>query len=339
MLQVLEANARRGAELVKQVLSFARGIEGKQTILQTKHLIREIQQIARETFPKSIQVWIEVAEDLWTVTGNATQLHQVLMNLCVNARDAMPFGGTLKILAENVTIDENDARVNLDARAGNYITITISDTGVGIPSEIRDRIFEPFFTTKEVGKGTGLGLSTVVGIIKSHRGFITVNSAVGEGTQFKIFLPAAMTMNPLDANMAGTIAGGNELILVVDDEAAIREVTRAALETCGYEVLTAQDGMDAISIYVQHKNDISLALIDVMMPSMDGLTTIRILRKINPNIKIIAVSGLLSNYQSADLALSEVDACLQKPYTIEALIQEIQGILKIGALANALENC
>lgn len=339
MLQVLEANARRGAELVKQVLSFARGIEGKQTILQTKHLIREIQQIARETFPKSIQVWIEVAEDLWTVTGNATQLHQVLMNLCVNARDAMPFGGTLKILAENVTIDENDARVNLDARAGNYITITISDTGVGIPSEIRDRIFEPFFTTKEVGKGTGLGLSTVVGIIKSHRGFITVNSAVGEGTQFKIFLPAAMTMNPLDANMAGTIAGGNELILVVDDEAAIREVTRAALETCGYEVLTAQDGMDAISIYVQHKNDISLALIDMMMLSMDGLTTIRILRKINPNIKIIAVSGLLSNYQSADLALSEVDACLQKPYTIEALIQEIQGILKIGALANALENC
>ncbi len=338
MLQVLEANARRGAELVKQVLSFARGIEGKQTILQTKHLIREIQQIARETFPKSIQVWIEVAEDLWTVTGNATQLHQVLMNLCVNARDAMPFGGTLKILAENVTIDENDARINLEAREGNYISITISDTGVGIPSEIRDRIFEPFFTTKEIGKGTGLGLSTVVGIIKSHRGFITVNSAVGEGTQFKIFLPAVMTINPLDANTAGTIAGGNELILVVDDEAAIREVTRAALETYGYGVLTAQDGLDAISIYVQHKNDISLALIDMMMPSMDGLTTIRTLRKINPDIKIIAVSGLLSNYQSTDLALSEVDACLQKPYTIEALIQEIHGILEVKSWVNAVEN-
>lgn len=329
MLQVLEANAKRGAELVKQVLSFARGVEGKQTVLQTKHLIREIQQVARETFPKSIEIWTEVPDNLWTVTGNSTQLHQVLMNLCVNARDAMPFGGTLKILAENLTIDENYARVNLDAKEGNYIAITITDNGVGIASEIRDRIFDPFFTTKEIGKGTGLGLSTVVGIIKSHHGFIRVNSAVGEGTQFKIFLPAVKAINPLETNIVGAMSGRNELILVVDDEAAICEVTRAALETYRYRVLIARDGIDAISVYVRHKDDISLVLIDLMMPSMDGPTTIRMLRKINPKIKIIAVSGLLSNYQATDLALSEVDTCLPKPYTVEELMQAIGGTLGV----------
>lgn len=338
MLQVLETNARRGAELVKQVLSFARGVEGEQTVLQTKHLIREIQQVARETFPKSIEVWTEIPEDLWTVTGDATQLHQVLMNLCVNARDAMPFGGILKIFAENLTIDEDYARVNWDAQAGNYIAITISDNGVGIPIEIRDRIFEPFFTTKEVGKGTGLGLSTVVGIIKSHHGFITVNSTVGEGTQFKIFLPAVATINSLEANVDEAILGFNELILVVDDEAAIREVTRAALETYNYRVLTAQDGVDAISIYVQHKDDISLVLIDMMMPSMDGATTIRTLRKIDPEIKIVAVSGLLSNYHSADLGLSDVAACLPKPYTVEELIQTIHSVLGAKDLPQKVVN-
>ncbi|MDX2242417.1 MAG: response regulator [Leptolyngbyaceae cyanobacterium bins.302] len=331
MLQVLEANAKRGADLVKQVLSFARGVEGKQTILQTRHLIREIQQIARETFPKSIEVWTAIPETLWTVTGNATQLHQVLMNLCVNARDAMPLGGVLKIIAENLTIDENDARANLDAVPGNYIAITVSDNGVGIPDEIRDRIFEPFFTTKEVGKGTGLGLSTVVGIIKSHRGFITVTSEMGEGTQFKIFLPAVKTSNFQDVKNTGISLGHQELILVVDDEVAIREVTRATLEAYNYRVLTAQDGVDAISVYVHHRDEIDLVLIDMMMPSMDGPTTIRTLQKIDPQIKIIVVSGLLSKYQSTNLALLNVAACLPKPYTVEELIKIIHHIFEEDA--------
>ncbi|UBF30491.1 response regulator (plasmid) [Kovacikia minuta CCNUW1] len=327
MLQVLEANAKRGAELVKQVLSFARGVEGKNTVLQMKHLIREIQQVARETFPKSIEVWTEIPEDLWTVNGNATQLHQVLMNLCVNARDAMPFGGRLKIIAENLTIDENYARANLDAREGNYIAISIADNGMGISKEIIDRIFEPFFTTKEVGKGTGLGLSTVVGIIKSYHGFITVTSSVGKGTEFKIFLPAAMTSKPPDANAVTTMLGHHELILAVDDETAIREVTRAALEAYRYRVITAEDGVDAISVYVQHKDDIGLVLLDMMMPSMDGPTTIRTLKKINPHIKIIAVSGLLSSYQSADFTPAEVAAWLPKPYTVEELMKAIHRVL------------
>jgi PAS domain S-box-containing protein len=331
MLKVLEANAKRGAELVKQVLSFARGVEGKHTVLQVGHVIREIQQVVRETFPRSIEVWTEISENLWSVTGNATQLHQVLMNLCVNARDAMPSGGILKIIAENLTIDENYVRLNPDAREGSYIAITISDNGTGIPNEISDRIFEPFFTTKEVGKGTGLGLSTVLGIIKSHRGFIRVKSAVGQGTQFKIYLPAVAPTHFLEGDRFGRMEGHNELILVVDDEVAIREVTRAALEAYNYRVLTAQDGVDALSIYHQHRDEISLALIDMMMPAMDGATTIRTLRNLNPGIKIIAVSGLLPNYQAAAPGLSNADVYLPKPYSVEELMRAVHRVLEVEA--------
>lgn len=329
MLQVLEANAKRGAELVKQVLSFARGVEGKQTTLQVKHLIREIHQIVQETFPKSIHVITEVPGQLWTTTGNATQLHQVLMNLCVNARDAMPSGGTLKIFAENLTVDATDARMNFDAKAGKYIAITVEDTGSGIPAEILDRIFEPFYTTKEVGKGTGLGLSTALGIIRSHHGFVTVSSTLGAGTQFKIFLPAVMAMSRRTINTPEALIGRNELILIVDDEAPVREVTKTSLETCNYRVLTAQDGVEAISIYAQHQDEIDLIIVDMMMPSMDGPTTIRTLQKINPDVKVIAVSGLLSNYepQTAQFGLQSF---LPKPYTIEELLKAVDETLKVG---------
>ncbi|MBD2102479.1 response regulator [Leptolyngbya sp. FACHB-261] len=328
MLQAMEANAKRGAELVKQVLSFARGLEGKHTILQIKHLILEIQQIVQETFPKSIEVYMEVPEDLWAVTGNATQLHQVLMNLCVNARDAMPAGGHLKILTENLTVDENYARMNLDAREGTYIGITIADTGTGIFPEILDKIFEPFFTTKELGKGTGLGLSTVLGIIKSHHGFITVTSSVGQGTEFKVFLPAVIARDYWEANISEALMGHEELILVVDDEAAIREVSRASLEAYNYQVLTANDGIEAISLYVQHRDEIGLVLVDMMMPSMDGPTTIRTLQKINPQIKIIAVSGLLSGYQVVEESYSGVQAFLPKPYPVKELVKTIHEVLE-----------
>ncbi|MBD0303907.1 MAG: PAS domain S-box protein, partial [Tolypothrix sp. T3-bin4] len=188
-LDILETSARRGADLVKQVVSFARGMDGDRTIVQIRHIISEIRQIARETFPKSIKVYIDVSQDLWAVSGDATQLHQVLMNLCVNARDALPDGGTLSISAENLLIDEDYARMNIEANVGAYVVVTVSDTGIGIPKEILERIFEPFFTTKEIGKGTGLGLSTVLGIIKSHGGFINVYSEIGQGTEFRIYLP------------------------------------------------------------------------------------------------------------------------------------------------------
>ncbi len=194
LIDILERSAKRGASLIKQVQSFGRGIKGERIALQAGHLISEIRQMATETFPRSIEIRTDIPKDLWVISGDATQLHQVIMNLCVNARDAMPDGGILSISAENLLIDENFARINIEAKVGPYIAITVSDTGTGIAPELRGRIFEPFFTTKEPGKGTGLGLSTALGIVKSHGGFINVYSEVGNGTAFKIYLPAITTI-------------------------------------------------------------------------------------------------------------------------------------------------
>lgn len=206
----------------------------------------EIEQIIHSTFPKSIEFSSDINPDLWAVIGDATHLHQVLMNLTVNARDAMPNGGTLTISAKNFLVDEQYARMNLEASIGPYIVITVADTGIGMLPEILDRIFEPFFTTKEVGKGTGLGLSTVRGIIKSHGGFINVHSEIGKGTEFKLFIPAVETMATLLAENVELPNGNRELILVVDDEDEILETTKISLETYNYRVLTASNGIEAI---------------------------------------------------------------------------------------------
>jgi two-component system, cell cycle sensor histidine kinase and response regulator CckA len=284
VLKTLENNVKRGANLVKQVLSFARGIEGKRTIVQVKQVIFEIEQIITETFPKSITCEINIAENLWYVSGDTTQLHQVLMNLVVNARDAMPEGGILTICAENITIDQHYARMNIDAQIGSYIVINVADTGIGMPKEVEERIFEPFFTTKELGKGTGLGLSTALGIIKNHGGFVNVYSEVNKGTQFKVYLPAAV-INETQWQIPEPepCPGGGELILVVDDEAAIREITKSSLESYNYRVLTAGDGVEAVSIYAEQVQEISVVLLDMMMPAMDGAIAIHRLQKINPD--------------------------------------------------------
>jgi len=325
MLKTLETNTKRGAALVKQVLSFARGVEGQHTTLQVRHLIAEIKQIVKQTFPKWIEFCIDVSPELWAVSGDATQLHQVLMNLCVNARDAMTDGGSLSISAENLFIDQNYARMHLEAKVGPYVAITVEDSGVGIPPEILDRIFEPFFTTKELGKGTGLGLATVIGIIKSHGGFINVSSQVSKGTQFKVFLPAVeATAAPRVEDIELPIGNG-ELILVVDDEAPIREITKISLESYNYKVILASDGIEAIALYAQHKHEIRGVLVDMMMPSMDGATTIRTLQKINPQVKIIAVSGLVTNNKLAQQV--GINTFLSKPYTARELLQALFSVL------------
>ncbi|HEY9833658.1 MAG TPA: response regulator [Stenomitos sp.] len=327
-LKILEDNARRGAELVKQVVSFARGVKGDRTLVQVRHIISEIRQIAKETFPKSIEVHSDLAPDLWTVCGDATQLHQVLMNLCVNARDALPDGGTLSISAQNLFLDEQSARMNIEAKAGSYIVITISDTGTGIPSEILDRIFEPFFTTKEVGKGTGLGLSTVIGIVKSHGGFVNVVSKLGQGTKFEVYLPALQETSIPTTEDSDMPRGHGELILVVDDEAAIRQITQTSLETYSYKVLTASDGIEALAVYAQHKENINVVLIDMMMPVMDGPTTIRTLRRMNPEGKIVAVTGLVSDDKLAQARHLGVHTFLYKPYTAKELLKTLDAVLR-----------
>ncbi|MEI2580168.1 hybrid sensor histidine kinase/response regulator [Scytonema sp. PRP1] len=327
MLTIAENNAKRGANLVKQVLSFARGIEGEHTILQLKHLISEMNQIIEQTFPKSIAVQTEIQSNLLPVCGDSTQLHQVLMNLCLNARDAMSDGGTLKIAAKNVFIDENFAKMHLDAKVGSYIVFTVSDTGVGIPNEQLDRIFEPFFTTKEFGKGTGLGLSTVMGIIKGHGGFVTVSSYIGKGTKFKVYLPAVKTAATQFMEDLEMPTGYGEWILVVDDEPAVREITKASLENNNYKAMTASDGIEAVALYAQHKDKISAAIIDMMMPDMDGVTTISTLQKMNPLLRIVAVSGLATSEQVPLEQDSKLIAFLPKPYTAQELLKTLHSLI------------
>lgn len=325
LFEIIETNTKRGAALVKQVLQFARGVEGKRAIVQVKHLIHEVKQIAEKTFPKSIEVLTYVEQGLWLVSGDATHLHQVLMNLVVNARDAMPNGGTLTISAENLLVDEQYARMNLDASVGSYISLTVKDTGTGMSAEIADRIFEPFFTTKEIGKGTGLGLSTVRGIVKSHGGFIDVFSKVGEGTEFKVFLPAVEANVSSQVESSNSSSGNAEWILIVDDEAAILETTKVSLEAYNYHVLTANDGIEAISLCAQYKHKIAVALVDMMMPSMDGLTTIQTLKKIDPQIKAIAISGFVPDDRLREASC--IENFITKPYTIPELLQALQAVL------------
>ncbi|KCZ72125.1 PAS domain S-box [Candidatus Methanoperedens nitroreducens] len=327
LLNILERSTMRGANLINQVLSFARGIEGERKPIQVAYIISEIKKIAEETFPRSIYVRANTPKDLWTISGDATQLHQVMMNLCVNARDAMPSGGTLSIRAENILIDENYVRMNIEARVGPYVMISVSDTGVGIPPEIMGRIFEPFFTTKEHGKGTGLGLSTSLTVIRSHGGFTNVYSKAGKGTTFEFYIPAVITNETQKAeDQPLSPRGQGEVILVVDDEAPIREITSATLETNGYRVLTASNGAEAVVLYAQKKDDIKVVLMDMMMPVMEGPECIRTLRKVNPGVRVIAISGL-TDRNDLEVFADNVCAFLPKPYTAQRLLLTVYEVI------------
>jgi two-component system, cell cycle sensor histidine kinase and response regulator CckA len=326
LLQILQDSSKRGGDLVKQILTFSRGLEGERSVLQVEQIVLEIEQIIRSTFPKfmNIQVLNHSPQGLWSVMADATQLHQVFMNLCVNARDAMPTEGTLTISVENKTLFEADVRNNVEAKLGNYVMLTIEDTGIGIPSHLIDRIFEPFFTTKGVGKGTGLGLSTTIGIIKHHGGFVTVSSELGQGTQFQIFLPAIVESIALPDQSPLYPTGQGELILVADDEAPIRETIRITLESYNYRVITAKDGVDAIATYHRHQPEISVVLMDVMMPSMDGFNAIQALYQLDPNCKIIVFSGTAT--RSSLPELSNVKGFLSKPYTTQKLLEVLHEV-------------
>jgi two-component system, cell cycle sensor histidine kinase and response regulator CckA len=329
LLKILEDSSRRGAHMVKQILTFARGLDGELVPLQIKHVLAELESIIKNTFPKSIEINLDiVARDLWLVAANSTHLHQVFMNFCVNARDAMPNGGILSISAENKVIDETYARMNLDAQVGSYVMVTFRDTGMGIAPEHIDRIFEPFFTTKELGKGTGLGLSTTMGIIKNHGGFVTVSSEVGRGTKFQVFLPA-IDITITSPNQSPELPRGQEeLILVVDDEINIRETLKVMLESYNYKVITACDGVDAIAVYAIHQDEVKAVLIDVMMPLMDGTTAIKAFQRFNfqNQLKIIACSGVVASNNL--LAMAGVKAFLPKPFTTEDLLMTLSEVLQ-----------
>lgn len=329
ILSTIEASARRGAEMVKQVLSFARGVEGQQLELDVGHLVHEVEKIANETFFKNITIHTQIEKDLWTVQGDPTQLHQVLINLCVNARDAMPQGGRLTLSASNRRMDKHYAAMNLEAVPGPYVVIQVEDTGTGIKQDVLERIFEPFFTTKEHGKGTGLGLSTTQAIIKSHGGYIRVYSEVGVGTRFRVYLPApAESASAEDCELTAELPRGQgETVLVVDDEEAVRNITQQTLEAFGYRVLTAADGAEATGLYAAKKQDIAVVLTDMMMPVMDGPSTIPVLIRMNPHVRIIAASGLNANSMVAKAMSAGIRHFLPKPYTADTLLKMLRTVL------------
>ncbi len=328
MLNIIESSAERGAGIVKQVLTFARGAEGERVLLQPKHVISELAKIMAQTFPRNIDIQTNLPTDLWTVLGDATQLHQVLLNLCVNARDAMADGGTLTISAENLDIDAHFASTNPGAQLGWHVALRVSDTGSGMSPETMDKIFDPFFTTKEIGKGTGLGLATVIGIVKSHGGFVNVQSQTGLGTTFSIFVPASRDAEVAKKEDAAAAAKGRcELILVVDDEAAIREALVSTLSAHGYRVYTAEDGTDALALYFQRRGEISLVLTDLSMGQMDGIALVRALRKIEPGVRVIVSSGHFQKDNMAVLQGLGVEVMLEKPYTADKLLRAVRKLL------------
>lgn len=334
MLDTVSNCVARGAGLVRQILGFAHGIGGEPRLVQVKHLLRDIAAVT-ETFPKSITIKEEVAKDLWPVMGNPTQIHQILLNFCVNARDAMPEGGTLFLGAENCVLDDAAGRA-LDApgaKPGAWLVLQVRDTGTGIPPEVVERMWEPFFTTKAPDKGTGLGLSTVRGIVESHGGFIALQTKPGQGTTFRVYLPAAETPAMAGTNSGLPIAGRGqgEIILVVDDDEAMRSSICEVLSTAGYQPLAAVNGADAAGVFAARPGDFALVITDLDMPLLGGAGLCDILRKARPELKILAISGSSSANRSVDPA-PFATGFMPKPFAAETLLHYVQRLLRDEAI-------
>lgn len=328
LLGVLETSAQHGAGLVRQVLAFARGVDGDRDDIQPHLIVRDLVQMLRETLPRSIQTEAAVPADLPSIHTNATQLGQVLMNLCVNARDAMPNGGNLKISGRAVTVDEKLAQFHLGAKAGPYVLLSVADTGVGIPAPHLKQIFDPFFTTKAAGKGTGLGLSTVVGIVRQEGGFLEVESHVGIGTEFRLYFPAVFAPRKGPEILASNLPnfGHNKTVLVIDDEESIRVVTEALLNAAGYRAVLADDGASGIETYRVHHDKICAVLTDMMMPGMQGAQVVAELRKIDPAVPVVAMSGIVGDSTGLKEEPGRLKF-LQKPMTGIALVNAVQAVL------------
>ena len=330
ILETIEVSAKRGTAIVRQVLSFARGVEGDRVEVQPIHLLKDLENIIKDTFPKDIELQFTIPNDTWAILGDPTQVHQVLLNLCVNARDAMPAGGSLTIDVKNCVLDQSQIGMNSHAKPGPYLNINVTDSGTGMSSGTVDKIFEPFFTTKELHKGTGLGLSTVMAIVKSHEGIISVYSELGKGSTFKVYFPAIEMSSEArrEQSEAATLPRGNgEQILIIDDEPSILTITSQTLQAFGYRTLTATDGAEGLALYAQHRHEIAAVITDMSMPIMDGAYTIRALIRINPTVKIIAASGLNTNDGVAKASGAGVKHFLSKPYTAGALLTVIRAIL------------
>ena len=329
LIQLLENSAQRGADIVQQLLLFGRGSDSPRAPMKMAIVINELMQLMSRTFPKTIAFASHVPKDLGLIDGDPTQVHQVLLNLCVNARDAMPAGGTLSLVAENVQVDPAFAASQIGARPGPYLLVRVRDSGTGISPEFLDKIFDPFFTTKPTGHGTGLGLATVFGIVRSHGGFVVVDSEVGSGTEFGVYLPvsASEAKTQPTAQIGANLRGGDELVLVIDDDAAIRQTLSKLLSNYGYRVVTASDGADGVSAFVERADDIKLVITDMVMPVMDGAQAIRALRRIRPGLPVIALSGLASQRDGLEASFGPHIQFLAKPFFVEQVLKVVRELI------------
>ena len=330
ILDSIEASAKRGAYIVRQLLSFARGLEGQRIEVHPRDLLDDLGKLLGDTFPKDIRLQFSAPRNGRSLLGDPTQVHQILLNLCINARDAMPGGGTLAVTVSDRDYDPGDSLKPIEADPGRYVNFSVSDSGQGIRKEFLPRIFEPFFTTKDLDKGTGLGLSTVMAIVKSHNGFLEVKSEPGFGTTFEVYLPATESLPENQQKPVEELVlprGKGETVLIVDDEASILAVTTHTLETFGYRTISASNGAEALAIYAQFKGEIAAVLTDMAMPIMDGAATIRGLMQINPDIRIIASSGLTANGTIAKASEAGTTYFLAKPYTAGTLLKTLRAML------------
>jgi PAS domain S-box-containing protein len=329
----IRSSAQHGAALVKQLLAFARGAVGQQTELALRPLLQDFVAFVTQAFPRAVRVSLEDGADAWPIHGDATQLKQVLMNLCINARDAMPEGGRIMIKVTNSIVDEFEAATLREIKPGPHVVIEVSDTGTGMAPGIMEKIFDPFFTTKEVGKGTGLGLAAVRGIVKGHNGTIAVESRLGYGSTFRIYIPAlaaavAAPAKPVDEKNS---RGGGQSIMLVDDEAWVRDILCALLIASGFKVMKASSLSEALATFQMHRNKISLVLTDIMMTDGDGFGLATELRKMKPELPILVMSGMAGAAPYEEKADSMGLPLLAKPITREALITAVQDALNRSA--------
>ena len=334
MIEIVKESAWRGTNMVRQILMFVRGGSNQLEPTALDHLTGEVRKLMQETLPCTIRVKAEITNDLGLVNGDATQLHQVLVNLCVNARDAMPDGGELRLQLNEAEVDEAKAQANGNLAPGRYARLVVGDTGTGIPPEVRDRIFDPFFTTKEVGKGTGLGLSTVATIVRNHKGFLEVESRVGRGTQFIIYLPLCETQ-PVETGpvVCDLKPGQGELIILADDDHSVREITKLTLEANNYRVMVASDGAEALSLYIQNPQDTALVISDVMMPIMNGRALTHALRKMAPHLPILIFTAAETSNSLVGSLEEEHVPMLRKPAQRNQLLATVAEVMHPVATA------
>ena len=329
-LKQIEKSAQRASELTQQLLTFSRKVESKLRPVDLNQEVSQVGKLLERTIPRMIKIEMHLVQGLWTINADPSQIEQIMMNLGVNARDAMPEGGKLVFETENAVLDDAYCQTHLGARPGKYVLLSISDTGAGMDKATVDHIFEPFYTTKEVGKGTGLGLAMVYGIVKNHLGYIMCYSEPDEGTSFKIYFPALEneSVEVDEAAAQEALSGGSETILLVDDEESLRELGKELLERFGYRIITAPDGETALEIWKDQGADIALIILDLVMPGMGGKQCIEALLKMDPGVKVVIASGYTVNGHAKEALDAGARGFIRKPYELRQMLNEVRRVLE-----------